>query len=86
MGKEPQLRNLGQPLLFAVCETGDPNEYTHIWVYENAGDRETKRAAMQADPEWVNYTNASAELGAFTSQQNELVKTVDFYRFINPNG
>ena len=32
MGKKPQSRNLGQPLLFAVCETGDPNEYTHIWV------------------------------------------------------
>ena len=36
MGKKPQSRNLGQPLLFAVCEAGDPNEYTHIWVYKAA--------------------------------------------------
>jgi hypothetical protein len=27
-------------------ETGDPNEYVHIWVYENAADREARRAAM----------------------------------------
>ena len=27
-GKTPQTRNLGQPLLYAVCETGNPNEYT----------------------------------------------------------
>src|SRR3546814_16352774 len=34
---------------FPRTETGDPNEYVHIWVYENAGDRAKKRAAMQAD-------------------------------------
>tara|TARA_Y100000588_G_C13343907_1_gene539360 strand:- start:81 stop:413 length:333 start_codon:yes stop_codon:yes gene_type:complete len=84
-GKTPQTRNLGQPLLYAVCETGNPNEYTHIWVYENAGDRERKRAAMQSDPEWIDYTNASAELGALESQKNKLVRPVDFYKFINPN-
>ncbi len=84
-GKGPQSRNLGQPLLYAVCETGDPNEYTHIWIYKNAGDRESKRASMQSDPEWIEYTNASAELGALESQKNKLVKTVDFFEFINPN-
>ena len=85
MGKEPQSRNLGQPLLFAVCETGDPNEYTHIWVYKNAGDREKKRAEMWLDPDWVSYTQESSKLGALESQKNKLVKTVDFYEFKNPN-
>ena len=51
MGWEPQRRNLGEPLFYGACETGDPNKYVHIWVYENAGDRETKRAAMMADPD-----------------------------------
>ena len=85
MGKKPQSRNLGQPLLFAECETGDPNEYTHIWVYENADDREKKRAQMWLDPDWINYTQESAKLGALESQKNKLVKTVDFYDFKNPN-
>ena len=85
MGKKPQSTNLGQPLLFAVCETGDPNEYTHIWVYENADDREKKRAKMWLDPDWINYTQESAKLGALESQKNKLVKNVDFYDFKNPN-
>ena len=84
-GKKPQSRHLGQPLLYAICETGNPNEYTHIWVYKNAGEREIKRNAMQSDPEWIDYINSSAELGALISQKNKLLKNVDFYKFINPN-
>ena len=41
-GKPAQSKHLGQPLLFATTETGNPNEYTHIWVYKNADDREKK--------------------------------------------
>ncbi len=79
MGKGPQSRNLGQPLAYLVTETGDPNQYVHIWVYENAGDRETKRTAMQADPEWLAYTQESAKLGALVKQENKLMRPVDFY-------
>jgi hypothetical protein len=80
-GKPVQSKHLGQPLLFATTETGNPNEYTHIWVYKSADDREKKRAAMWADPDWVNYTRESAQLGALESQQNKLLKPVDFYQF-----
>ena len=38
-GWEPQTRNLGKPLLYAMTETGDPNSYVHVWVYEDAADR-----------------------------------------------
>ena len=77
-GKEPQFRNLGTPLAYLKTETGDPNEYVHIWVYENAGDREAKRAALWSDPEWLAYTKKSAELGALVSQSNKLMTPVDF--------
>lgn len=79
MGKGPQTRHLGEPLAYLVTETGDPNQYVHIWVYENAGDREKKRAAMQADPEWIAYTEESAKLGALIAQQNKLMRPVDFF-------
>ena len=36
---------------------------------------------MWADPDWVNYTRESAKLGALESQQNKLLKPVDFYQF-----
>ena len=78
-GRVPQTRNLGQPLAFLKTETGDPNEYIHIWVYENAGDREAKRAALWSDPEWLAYTRESAQLGALESQRNQLMTPVDFF-------
>jgi len=78
-GKTPQTRHLGAPLLYAACETGNPNEYVHIWCYENAGDREQRRAALWADPEWLSYVEKSTQLGALEQQQNKLMKPVDFF-------
>ena len=78
-GKPAQTKHLGQPLVYLRTETGDPNEYVHIWVYENAGDREKKRAAMLADPGWQDYLKRSAELGALVSQSNKLMVPVDFF-------
>lgn len=79
LGKPAQTRHLGQPLAYMTTETGNPNEYVHIWVYENAGDREKKRAAMQADPDWIAYTTESAKLGALEHQDNKLMRPVDFF-------
>lgn len=81
MGKGPQTRHLGQPFAYLTTETGNPNEYIHIWMYESAGDREKKRAAMQADPDWIAYTQESAKLGALYSQENALFNDVGFYPF-----
>ena len=80
-GKTPQTKHLGDPFAYLICETGNPNQYVHIWVYENAGDREMKRNAMWADPDWINYTKKSAELGALAQQENKLMKPVDFFEF-----
>jgi len=77
-GKEPQFRCLGEPLCYLRTETGDPNEYVHIWVYENAGDREAKRAKMWSDPAWLDYVRRSAELGALEAQSNKLMNPASF--------
>ena len=79
LGKEPQTHHLGQPLAFLTTETGNPNQYIHIWVYENASDREAKRAAMWADAEWLAYIQESNKLGALVEQRNTLMKPVDFF-------
>lgn len=83
-GREPQTRNVGQPLAFLTTETGNPNEYVHIWVYENAADREKKRAAMMADPDWLAYLVESRKLGALEKQNNKLMKPVDFFPLPKP--
>ena len=77
-GKAPQYRCLGTPLAFLRGESGDPNEYVHIWVYENAGDREAKRAKLWSDPDWLAYTRKSAELGALERQNNKLMVPTSF--------
>ena len=77
-GKEPQFRCLGKPLAYLRGETGDPNEYIHIWVYEDARDRETRRANLYADEAWLLYLKKSAQLGALKSQANKLMIPTTF--------
>ena len=79
MGKAPQTRHLGQPLAYMTTESGNVNQYIHIWVYENAADREKRRAAMWADPEWLSYIEESAKLGALEAQENRLMTPVPFF-------
>ncbi len=79
LGKGPQTRHLGEPFAYLLTETGNPNEYIHIWAYEDAADRARRRAAMQADPEWIAFMEASAELGALEHQENRLMTPVSFF-------
>ena len=43
--------------------------HVHIWAYENAADREQRRADMQADPEWQAFLKMSAEAGNLLRQE-----------------
>jgi hypothetical protein len=79
MGKGPQTRHLGQPFAYLTTETGNVNQDIHIWAYENAADRERRRAAMWADPEWLAYVEESAKLGALEAQENRLMTPVSFF-------
>jgi hypothetical protein len=79
-GKTPQERHLGKPALYGFTETGPLNTYVHVWVYDNAGDRETKRAAMQADPDWQSYLKARAEAGFLLGQENKILSAAPFFK------
>ena len=78
-GMAPQTRALGQPVAWMTTETGNINQFVHLWAYENAADREKKRAAMEADADWQEYKRRSAELGALVHQENRLMKQCDFF-------
>jgi hypothetical protein len=77
-GMKAQKRHLGEPLAYLVTESGELNTYVHMWVYKDAGDRATKRAAMQADPEWQLYLQKSAEAGYLIKQENKLMTPAPF--------
>ena len=73
-----QLRHLGQPLAFLQAETGDLNTLVHLWVYDNAADREKRRAAMQQDPDWQAYVKESAAASCVDAQRTCLMVPVKF--------
>lgn len=79
MGKGPQTRHLGEPFAYLMTEVGNLNQYIHIWQYENAADREKRRAAMKADTDWQAYVEESDRLGALEVQQNQLMTPVSFF-------
>ncbi len=72
-GFGPQAKHLGKPFAFLVTETGNINTFTHIWAYESAAEREQKRAAMKADPDWIAYVQMCAEAGYYLNQENRLM-------------
>jgi hypothetical protein len=73
-----QRKHLGDPVLYATTETGDVNSFVHIWGYRDAAERATKRAAMQADPDWQTYLEKSAEAGYLVRQENKILTAVPF--------
>lgn len=78
-----QRRHLGEPFLYAVTETGPQNSYVHVWAFASAQDRAERRAAMQADPDWIAYLKRSAEAGYLVAQENRLLLPAAFF---HPNG
>src|SRR3981081_4761254 len=77
-GLSIQSRLFGEPLAWLVAESGDVNSYVHIWVYEDAADRNRKRAAMMADPEWQSYLEMNAESGYLLTQESKLMSPAPF--------
>ena len=77
-GMKAQKRHLGEPLAYLVAESGELNVYVHIWVYQDAADRAKKRAAMQADPEWLVFMQKNAEAGYLIKQENKLMTPAPF--------
>ncbi|MBV8398539.1 MAG: NIPSNAP family protein [Acetobacteraceae bacterium] len=77
-GLAVQKRHLGEPLAWLVTETGELNTFVHIWVYQDAADRERRRAAMNADPEWQAFLQKSAEAGYLIRQENKLMTPAPF--------
>ncbi len=73
-----QLRYMGEPLCYAVAESGELNTFTHIWVYASAADREAKRAKMMHDPDWKIFLAENAKAGNLVEQKNCLMTPTAF--------
>jgi len=77
-GLAAQTRHLGAPLAYLHAESGDLNTMVHLWTFEDAADRARRRAAMMADPEWLNYLKLADEAGYLIDQRNNLMVPASF--------
>jgi NIPSNAP len=73
-----QMRHLGQLIGYFTTEVGTQNQVVHLWGYASMADREARRNAMEADPEWIAYRQKSAAAGNVQHQENKLLKSVSF--------
>jgi len=72
------VRHLGQPIGIFTTDVGELNQVVFFWGYESQADREKRRAALEADPNWVSYRRKSAEAGNVQRQENKIIVSTSF--------
>lgn len=75
-GVPAQVRHLGPFLGVFTVETGPINRVVFLRTFPSAGDRERRRAAMEADPAWNAFRTKGRSLGALETQENTLLTPV----------
>ncbi len=77
-GLPVQRLHQGDPVGYFTTEIGTNNQVVHLWAYESLADREARRAALEADPEWAAYRVKSAATGNVQHQENKILKSTKF--------
>ena len=69
--------HLGEPYGYFVTETGDLNQFVHLWRYQDMADRERRRAAQYGDPRWLQYRQRVGGIGRVQHQHNRILRAID---------
>lgn len=70
-GRGPQVRHLGEPLGVYVVEVGALNTLVYLWQYDDAADRDRRRAALAADEDFAAFRRSVRDL--MVAQHTELL-------------
>jgi hypothetical protein len=73
-----QQKYLGRCLGWFTTVEGGLNTVVHLWAYEDQGDREKRRNAMAADPEWQKFLAEGARRDLLLKQENGMMRPTDF--------
>ncbi len=73
-----QQKYLGRCLGWFTTQEGQLNQVVHLWAYESQADRETRRAALAADPAWGAYLARVAQADVLLAMENRLLRPTDF--------
>lgn len=77
-GLAVQTRHLGAPVGYFITEVGALNQVLHLWKYESFDDRDRRRAALDADPQWIAYKTMPANADALLNQHNTILRSAPF--------
>ena len=69
-----QKKHLGQFLGLWVTEIGEMHQTVMMWAYDGIADRETRRAAMELDPDWRRYIGEIWEMEAIRAQEVKILR------------
>ena len=75
-GMPLQVKYLGRCLGYYTTEVGVVNQMIQLWAYDDAADREQRRARLWADPVWTRFANTA--LPMIHRQENCLLKPTTF--------
>ena len=68
---------LGEPHGYYTTESGDLNQFVHLWHFDSMADHEVRRAAMYADAAWVAYRERTGEKDRGLHRYNCILKTLE---------
>lgn len=71
LGRDAQVRHLGEPVAVLTTEVGELNTLVYLWRFTDTGDRATRRAALAADPDFAAFR--ATVRGLVTRQTNRLL-------------
>lgn len=71
-GFEVQKSILGNLIGYYFTDIGAQNQVVHLWGYESYEDRETRRAELFRNPDWLAYIRNAAPL--IDRQENRILK------------
>jgi hypothetical protein len=75
-GMALQISHLGDLVGWFTTDAGVVNEVVHMWRYQDMGDRERRRAAMDADPNWQVFRERTS--GFVQSMRSRILRPTAF--------
>ena len=73
-----QKKHLGEFLGMFTTEIGNLHQVVFMWGYASLGDREARRANMEADPAWGKFIQEIWDLDAIVEQNIKMLRPVSF--------
>lgn len=73
-----QRKYLGDFVGMFTTEVGNLHQVVFMWAYQSLGDRETRRARMEADPAWEAFIQEIWDLDAILEQNIKMLRPVSF--------